>query len=433
MYIKQIDAYQIFDSRGQPTLETVVTLDDGTHGVGMVPSGASTGQFEALEMRDGDLSRFKGQSVFKAIEHVKGELQQALIGKSVQKQSDIDSQMCALDGTDNKSRLGANAILSVSLAVADARAKALKLPLYKSLAPQGSGTLLPLPEIQLVGGGAHAQWRTDIQDFLIIVNGATTYQDTLEVTFNIYRTAEALLKERGLLAGAADEGGFWPTFDNHQAIFEFVVEAITTAGYEPGKEVSISLDIAASDLYRDGLYHLPLDGKSYTSEQFLQLMLDWCETYPVLSIEDPFADTDFDMWRRFTEQVGDRIQVIGDDLFTTNIARIKQGIDQNLANSVLIKLNQIGTVTETLEAIAITQQAGWLPVVSARSGETEDAFISHLAVATDAGQLKVGSFTRSERMVKWNEVVRIAQQLGESARFEGGTIYAKLSKTSSVV
>lgn len=432
MYIKQIDAYQIFDSRGQPTLETVVTLDDGTRGVGMVPSGASTGQFEALEMRDGDLSRFKGQSVFKAIEHVKGELQQALIGKSVEKQSDIDSQMCALDGTDNKSRLGANAILSVSLAVADARAKALKLPLYKSLAPTGSGTLLPLPEIQLVGGGAHAQWRTDIQDFLIIVNGATTYQDTLEVTFNIYRTAEALLKERGLLAGAADEGGFWPTFDNHQAIFEFVVEAITTAGYEPGKEVSISLDIAASDLYRDGLYHLPLDGKSYTSEQFLQLMLDWCETYPVLSIEDPFADTDFEMWRRFTEQVGDRIQVIGDDLFTTNIARIKQGIDQNLANSVLIKLNQIGTVTETLEAIAITQQAGWLPVVSARSGETEDAFISHLAVATDAGQLKVGSFTRSERMVKWNEVIRIAQQLGESARFEGGTIYAKLTSTSIV-
>jgi enolase len=432
MYIKQIDAYQIFDSRGQPTLETVVTLDDGTHGVGMVPSGASTGQFEALEMRDGDLSRFKGQSVFKAIEHVKGELQQALIGKSVEKQSDIDSQMCALDGTDNKSRLGANAILSVSLAVADARAKALKLPLYKSLAPTGSGTLLPLPEIQLVGGGAHAQWRTDIQDFLIIVNGATTYQDTLEVTFNIYRTAEALLKERGLLAGAADEGGFWPTFNNHQAIFEFVVEAITTAGYEPGKEVSISLDIAASDLYRDGLYHLPLDGKSYTSEQFLQLMLDWCETYPVLSIEDPFADTDFEMWRRFTEQVGDRIQVIGDDLFTTNIARIKQGIDQNLANSVLIKLNQIGTVTETLEAIAITQQAGWLPVVSARSGETEDAFISHLAVATDAGQLKVGSFTRSERMVKWNEVIRILQQLGDSARFEGGTIYAKLTSTSIV-
>jgi enolase len=283
-----------------------------------------------------------------------------------------------------------------------------------------------------VGGGAHAQWRTDIQDFLIIVNGATTYQDTLEVTFNIYRTAEALLKERGLLAGAADEGGFWPTFNNHQAIFEFVVEAITTAGYEPGKEVSISLDIAASDLYRDGLYHLPLDGKSYTSEQFLQLMLDWCETYPVLSIEDPFADTDFEMWRRFTEQVGDRIQVIGDDLFTTNIARIKQGIDQNLANSVLIKLNQIGTVTETLEAIAITQQAGWLPVVSARSGETEDAFISHLAVATDAGQLKVGSFTRSERMVKWNEVIRILQQLGDSARFEGGTIYAKLTSTSIV-
>jgi enolase len=279
-----------------------------------------------------------------------------------------------------------------------------------------------------VGGGAHAQWRTDIQDFLIIVNGAKSYNDTLEVTSNIYRTAEGMLKQRGLLAGAADEGGFWPTFDSHEAIFEFVVEAIQRAGYQPGRDVSISLDIAASDLYSDGQYHLPLDGKSYTSEEFLALMLDWCERYPVLSIEDPFADTDFAAWKAFTREVGDRIQIIGDDLFTTNISRIEQGITEKLANSVLIKLNQIGTVSETLKAIEVTQNAGWLPVVSARSGETEDAFISHLAVATNAGQLKVGSFTRSERMVKWNEVIRIERALSGHSEFVGGSIFQQLKQ-----
>ncbi|GAL10868.1 enolase [Vibrio astriarenae] len=264
------------------------------------------------------------------------------------------------------------------------------------------------------------------------MNGAKTYNETLEVTYNIYRTAEMMLKERGLLAGAADEGGFWPTFDSHEAIFEFVVEAIAMAGYQPGIEVSISLDIAASDLYANGRYHLPLDGKSYTSEEFLALMLDWCERYPVLSIEDPFADTDFAAWKAFTHAVGDRIQVIGDDLFTTNLTRIELGIEQKLANSVLIKLNQVGTVSETLQAIAMTQEAGWLPVVSARSGETEDAFISHLAVATNSGQLKVGSFTRSERMVKWNEVIRIERALEGQANFVGGDIFNKLRELELV-
>ncbi|MBY5944457.1 phosphopyruvate hydratase [Photobacterium rosenbergii] len=428
MKIKSVDAYQIFDSRGQPTVEAVVELENGIKGVGMVPSGASTGQFEALELRDGNVHSYLGKSVFKAVSNVQKKIGPVLQGVSVDSQAVIDKIMCDLDGTANKSRLGANAILSVSLAVADARAKLCQKPIFQSLTPDGEGKLLPLPEIQLVGGGAHAQWRTDIQDFLLIVNGAKSYQETLEVTYNIYRTAENLLKSRGLLAGAADEGGFWPTFNSHDEIFQFVVEAIEKAGYLPGEEVSISLDIAASDLYSEGKYHLPLDGKSYTPEKFLALMLDWCEKYPVLSIEDPFADTDFEMWQRFTALVGDRIQVIGDDLFTTNIDRIKQGIEQKLANSVLIKLNQIGTVSETLAAIELTQQAGWLPVVSARSGETEDAFISHLAVATNAGQLKVGSFTRSERMVKWNEVIRIERELGKEAKFIGGEIYHSLQQ-----
>lgn len=422
MNIKSVDAYQIYDSRGKPTVEVVVELDNGIEGFGLVPSGASTGQFEALELRDGDSDKFLGKSVYKAINNVKTELADLLVGRPVEDQAEIDKQMCELDGTPSKSRLGANAILGVSLAVADATAKLKGVPLFQSLC-QESGTLLPLPEIQLVGGGAHAQWRTDIQDFLLIANGATSYEETLEITYNIYHAGEKLLKQRGLLAGVADEGGFWPTFDNHDAIFEFVVECINEAGYEPGKQVSISLDIAASDLYRDDMYHLPLDNKSYTPEEFLVLMIQWCEKYPILSIEDPFADTDLEMWQRFMVEVGDRVQVIGDDLFTTNLERIKQGIELKLANSVLIKLNQIGTVTETIEAILLTQQAGWLPVVSARSGETEDAFISHLAVATNAGQLKVGSFTRSERLVKWNEVLRIQRKLKGSSRFIGGEIF----------
>ncbi|WP_394152601.1 phosphopyruvate hydratase [Vibrio maritimus] len=425
MNIKSIDAYQIYDSRGKPTVEVVVKLDNGIEGVGLVPSGASTGQFEALELRDNDPNKFLGKSVYKAIENVKTEIAELLVGRPIEDQVEIDKQMCELDGTPSKSRLGANAILGVSLAIADANAKLKGKPLFESLCDE-PGTLLPLPEIQLVGGGAHAQWRTDIQDFLLIANGANSYEETLEVTFNIYHAGEKLLKKRGLLAGAADEGGFWPTFDNHNAIFDFVVECIKEAGYEPGKEVSISLDIAASDLYRDGKYYLPLDDKSYTSEEFLTLMLEWCEKYPVLSIEDPFADTDFEMWQKFTEEVGHQVQVIGDDLFTTNLERIRQGIEQKLANSVLIKLNQIGTVTETIEAIRLTQQAGWLPVVSARSGETEDAFISHLAVATNAGQLKVGSFTRSERLVKWNEVLRIQRKLKGNSRFVGGKIFTAL-------
>lgn len=432
MKILSVDAYQIFDSRGQPTVEAVVILENGVQGIGLVPSGASTGQFEALELRDGDKARFLGKSVYQAITNIKTELAPALKGKSVNQQSELDKLMCEIDGTANKSRLGANAILGVSLAIADANAKNQGLPLFKTLSPKCPANLLPLPEIQLVGGGAHAQWRTDIQDFLLIVNGAKTYNETLEVTYNIYRTAEMMLKERGLLAGAADEGGFWPTFDSHEAIFEFVVEAIAMAGYQPGIEVSISLDIAASDLYANGRYHLPLDGKSYTSEEFLALMLDWCERYPVLSIEDPFADTDFAAWKAFTHAVGDRIQVIGDDLFTTNLTRIELGIEQKLANSVLIKLNQVGTVSETLQAIAMTQEAGWLPVVSARSGETEDAFISHLAVATNSGQLKVGSFTRSERMVKWNEVIRIERALEGQANFVGGDIFNKLRELELV-
>lgn len=429
MKITHIDAYQIFDSRGQPTVEAVVRLSSGLEGFGLVPSGASTGQFEAIELRDNNLDRFLGKSVFQAVQNIQELIAPVVVGLDVEEQALIDRRMIELDGTSNKSRLGANAILGVSLAVANAAAKQRNLPVYASLEyPYPRENLIPLPEIQLVGGGAHAQWRTDVQDFLLIANGADTYEQTLEATYCIYMQAMELLKQRGLLAGIADEGGFWPVFNTHEEIFEFVLEAIQQAGYQPGKDVSISLDIAASDFYRDGKYHFRLEERSYSSEEFLQLMLDWCARYPIISIEDPFADTDHEPWKAFVAKIGKQIQVIGDDLFTTNIQRIRYGIEHTLANSVLVKLNQIGSVTETIDAIKVTQDAGWLPVVSARSGETEDAFISHLAVATNAGQLKVGAFARSERMVKWNELIRIQRHLAGKAQFIGANIYKRLKQ-----
>ena len=425
MKIKKIEAYQIYDSRGNPTVECEVTLENGMTGYGIVPSGASTGQYEALEMRDGEKQKFRGKSVFRAIGNIQGEIQKSLIGQEIEDQAAIDRRMIELDGTPNKSRLGANAILGVSMGVAQARAVALQKPLFRAL---GNGTLLPLPEIQLIGGGAHANWRTDIQDFLIIATGAKTYEETLEMTFNVYHAAADLFKAENKYYGVADEGGFWPEFDSNEAVFKRVVEAIEKAGYIPGKEVAISLDIAASDLYdeKSGRYEFRLEKRSFSSEEICDLMIDWCTKYPVISVEDPMADTDIQGWKRFTSKMGKKLQIIGDDLFTTNIGRIQHGIDEKLANAVLIKLNQIGTVTETLQAIEMTQKAGWLPVVSARSGETEDAFISHLATGTDAGQLKVGSFTRSERMVKWNEVLRIQRQLGNEAKFLGAEIYNRI-------
>jgi len=417
MLIQKVTALQIYDSRGNPTLEAWVTLENGIRGRGLVPSGASTGQFEALELRDRDPARFRGKSVSQAIQHVEGEIANALRGRDVLDQAGIDRALIELDGTPNKSRLGANAILGVSLAVAEAAAKVKGVPLYESLGP---GTLLPVPEIQLVGGGAHASGRIDVQDFMIVANGARSYAETLEMTFNVYHAAGDLLTQRGLRRGLADEGGYWPEFAGNEAVFGFCLEAIEHAGYTPGQDVSLSLDIASSDLYDEaaGVYRFRSENRAFSPVEFAALMIDWCRRYPILSLEDPLADTDWAGWTALTAKIGHRVQLIGDDLFTTNAGRIRQGIQRKAANAVLIKLNQIGTVTETLEAIRLTQEAGWRPVVSARSGETEDAFIAHLAVATNAGQLKVGSFARSERMVKWNEVLRIERELGDRARFE---------------
>lgn len=423
MKIQSVTALQIFDSRGQPTVEAEVILEGGGRGRGLVPSGASTGQFEALELRDGDTGRFRGQSVFRAIKNIEQKIAPAVQGRDASDQRSLDEMLVALDGTPDKSKLGANAILAVSMAAATAAADARRIPLYASL---GDGVTLPFPEIQILGGGAHANWRTDVQDFLLMATGATTYEQALEITYQVYHAAGDILKERGSFCGLADEGGYWPDFRSHEEAFEVLLRAIERAGYTPGVEASLSLDIAASDLFdeQSGQYRFRLEDRTFDHEAFVELLIGWCGKYPIVSLEDPMADTDLVGWKNIQQALGDRVQIIGDDLFTTNVSRIRDGMAGQLANSVLIKLNQIGTVTETIDAIRLTQSAGWAPVVSARSGETEDAFIAHLAVATDAGQLKVGSFARSERMAKWNEVLRIARSLGERAKFAGRSALA---------
>ena len=422
MKIQRITGRQVFDSRGNPTVEAQVVLEDGSSVIGIAPSGASTGSSETLELRDGDPDRFAGKSVFRAVDHITSEISPCLQGRQVAEQRALDELMIELDGTKNLSRLGANAVVAVSMALARAAAQSQGRQLYESLGG-GAGTLLPLPEIQIIGGGLHAGKRIDIQDFMVIAIGAETYRQSLEMTFNVYHQTGRILQERGQLAGVADEGGFWPLFEANEDVLGVLVEAIEAAGYRPGQDVAISLDIAATDLYHDGGYRLALEDRVFSSSAFVEMIAGWVDRYPIVSLEDPLAEEDWRGWELAATKLMDRVQLIGDDLFTTNTERIRKGIDLGVANAVLIKLNQIGTVSATIDAIRCTQEAGWAPVVSARSGETEDTFIAHLAVAFDCGQLKVGSFTRSERMAKWNEVLRIEDHLGDRARFVGGEVF----------
>ena len=422
MKIRSIDAYQVFDSRGNPTVEAVVVLENGVHGRAIVPSGASTGSHEALELRDGDAARFRGKSVFRAIENIQTVIERGLMGQNVFDQRQLDQRIIELDGTENKRKLGANATLAVSMACCVAAAAALQQPLFEYLG-EGNGNLIPLPEIQIIGGGAHAARTIDVQDFMIVAVGARRYEEALEMTHNVYHSTAALLEERRQLVGVADEGGFWPVVERNEDVFEIMLTAIERAGYVPGTEIALSLDIAATDLFRDGKYVLASENRSFTTDEFVGLLVGWAEQYPIISIEDPLAEEDWPGWQQITQALGQKVQIIGDDLFTTSLARIERGISAQAANAVLIKLNQIGTVTETIRAVRRVQAAGWLPVVSARSGETEDVFISHLAVGLNAGQLKVGSFARSERMAKWNELLRIQRQLGARARFIGRGVF----------
>lgn len=426
MQIKSVEAFQIYDSRGNPTVECAVAVTGGVVGRGLVPAGASTGRTEAFELRDGDTHRLRGNSVCAALDNIEKVIAPAICGQDVFDQDQIDGIMIDLDGTENKTRLGANAILAVSMATANAAAAAKRIPLYEYLG-EGLGDLLPLPQVQIFGGGAHSAWHTDIQDFLIIPIAANTYTQTLEMVHDVYHITADWLQRHGKRYGVADEGGFWPVFNNHQQILETIVECIEQAGYRPGQDIAIALDIAASELYNGEVYRLKLEDKTFTTNEFIAQLTQWCTSYPIISLEDPLADVDWSGWKALYGELGDQIQIIGDDLFTTNCARIREGVTRSLANAVLIKPNQIGSVSEALQAIRCTQEAHWLPIISARSGETEDTFISHLAVATNAGQIKVGSFSRSERMAKWNELLRIERCLKKQAKFVGKKIFERSS------
>ena len=418
MKIESVAAYQIYDSRGIPTIEVAVRLDNGASGRGLAPSGASTGASEALELRDRDPARFRGLGVDRAIANVNNEIAPALHGFDPTEQHRIDAVLTALDGTPNRSRLGANALVACSMAVAQAGAAARGVPLHAHL---GDGNVLPMPQIQIVGGGAHAAGRTDLQDFLIVPLAAGSYDDALKIVFDVHHAAVAMARSQNRYSGVADEGGLFPNFDGNVEILRFVTDAIQRAGYTPGRDVGIALDIAATEFWdaASQRYVLKLDKQTLTSREMIDWVIRQCETFAIVSIEDPLAEDDWAHWPVLNERLGTRAQIIGDDLFTTNAERIDRGIAEQSANAVLIKLNQIGTVSETIAAIRQTQQAGWRAVVSARSGETEDAFIAHLAVGTNAGQIKVGSLTRGERTAKWNELIRIARQLGSTGRFAG--------------
>ena len=416
--IIRVRGREILDSRGNPTLEAEVTLEDGTKGMAAVPSGASTGSHEAWELRDGDPHRFGGKGVLKAVAHVNEAITTAVKGMDATKQAAVDRVLVELDGTPDKSRLGANALLAVSLAVAHAAAASKQEPLYRYLA-QGNPCTLPVPLFNILNGGRHAQDSTDFQEFMVAPAGVSTFQEALQAGAEVYQALKEILRGKGYTANVGDEGGFAPSLpDNHQAV-ELILSAIEKAGYQPGRECFIALDVAASEFYRDGEYVLEREGVSLKSSELVDLYAQWAKTYPVLSIEDGMDEDDWEGWRQLHGRLGDRTQLVGDDLYTTNLERIQRGIQERATNAVLIKLNQIGTLSETLEAIRLTQKAGWGVVISHRSGETEDTTIADLAVATAAGQIKAGAPSRSERVAKYNRLLRIEEELGAEARYAG--------------
>ena len=429
--IREIRARQVYDSRANPTVEVDVITNTGCLGRGTVPSGASTGKYEAHELRDTDSDRLGGRAVFQAVHNVNNVIAPKLIGHNVFAQAEIDALVCEIDGTKNKSRMGANAILGVSMAVAHAAAAASGQPLFKYLG-DNRPPVLPMPMIQIIGGGAHADNAIDLQDFLVIPVGADTFAKAIEMVVTVYMATRTVFQKYGKPVSVADEGGFWPTFSSNTGPLTYLMEGIEKAGYRPGIDIAIALDIAASEFYEAGTYHLRRDGKQYAREAFIDYVIELLNQYPIISIEDPLDEDDWNGWQqlmnRLKKRKGGMVQVIGDDLFTTNISLIRNGVEKKVGNSVLIKMNQIGTITETLDAITFTQQNGYLPVISARSGETEDVTIAHIAVATGAGQLKVGAVARTDRTAKWNEVIRIEEMLGKAACFPGRSVFDPIMK-----
>jgi enolase len=424
--IVEILAREVLDSRGNPTIQAEVILESGIVGSAMVPSGASTGSREAIELRDGDKNRYLGKGVLNAVENVRTELRDAVLGLSTADQAALDHKMIALDGTDNKGRLGANALLAVSLANAHAAAKEAGKPLYAHLS-QGSNTLLPVPMMNIINGGAHADNSIDMQEFMILPVGAPNFREALRYGAEVFHALKKVLSDKGLTTGVGDEGGFAPNLPSNESAISVILTAIEKAGYRAGEDIFLGLDVASSEFYKDGVYDLASESKKFSSEQFADYLSDWVDRYPIITIEDGMAENDWNGWSILTQKLGHRIQLVGDDLFVTNPKILKQGIDAKVANSILIKVNQIGTLTETLDAIDMAHKASYTAVVSHRSGETEDTTIADLAVATAAGQIKTGSLSRSDRIAKYNRLLKIEEELGDRAVYAGRSVYKHLA------
>ena len=423
--ITHVIGREILDSRGNPTVEAEVTLSSGVTGRAAVPSGASTGEREAIELRDGDKSRYMGKGVLKAVSHVNNELAQCVMGLDCTDQSTIDRAMIAVDGTENKSRLGANALLAVSLANAQAAALSSKQPLYRYLGGEQAVTL-PVPMMNIINGGAHADNSVDLQEFMILPIGAKKFSEALRYGTEVFHSLKSVLSSRGMNTNVGDEGGFAPNLSSNEEAIEVILQAIEGAGFKPGAEIGLGLDVASSEFYRNGHYELASEARTFDSQQFTDYLANWVDQYPIITIEDAMAENDWEGWATLTKKLGDRVQLVGDDLFVTNTKIFKRGIDESIANSILIKFNQIGTLTETLEAISMAHNAGYTAVISHRSGETEDVTLADLAVATNTGQIKTGSLSRSDRVAKYNQLLRIEAQLGDQAIFPGKSAFNKI-------
>lgn len=423
--IEDVFAREILDSRGNPTVEVEVVLEDGTIGRASVPSGASTGMYEAVELRDGNKDRYSGKGVQKAVDNVNLIIAPEIVGFDSTDQIGIDKLLCKLDGTENKSKLGANATLGVSMAVAHAAAKSLDLPLYQYLGGFNAKEL-PVPMMNILNGGEHADNNVDIQEFMIMPVGAKSFSEALRMGAEIYHQLKAVLKSRNLNTAVGDEGGFAPNLSSNEEALKVIVEAIDKAGYKPGEEVKLALDVAASEMYKDGTYYLQGEGVRKTTSEMIEYYEMLVNKYPIISIEDGMDQNDWDGWRQLTEKLGSRVQLVGDDLFVTNPKRLKQGIDSKTANSILIKVNQIGTLTETFEAMEMAKRAGYTCIVSHRSGETEDSTIADIAVAVNAGQIKTGALSRSDRIAKYNQLLRIEEELDCLAEYKGQCVFYNL-------
>ncbi len=423
--ISDVYAREVLDSRGNPTVEVEVTLESGGFGSAIVPSGASTGAYEAVELRDGDKDRYLGKGVQKAVENVNTIIAPEIIGYDALDQVAIDRKMIELDGTPNKAKLGANAILAVSIAVARAAADALDVPLSAYLGGFNA-KVLPVPMMNIVNGGAHADNNVDVQEFMVLPVGAPTFKEALRTGAEIFHALKSVLKAKGLNTAVGDEGGFAPNFGSNEEALSTIIEAIEKAGYKPGVDVFLGMDVASTEFFKDGKYHLEGEGKSFTPAEFVDLLASWVDKYPLITIEDGCSEDDWEGWKLLTEKLGDKVQLVGDDLFVTNTERLSQGIEKGIGNSILVKVNQIGSLTETFDAIEMAKRAGYTAVISHRSGESEDSTIADIAVATNAGQIKTGAPSRTDRVAKYNQLLRIEDRLGSTAQYAGKSAFYNL-------